>query len=244
LRHRIAIFATIALALVPPGAFAAAGTDVLDADCRPIVDRYVDATQAQQQALRDVQMEVDIDAKLVKLQKQGRLTALRSISKLGRITYKALGFSGDNTVKQEVIARYLAAESEGRENGTISITPANYKFKYKNTVEWYGRNVAVLQVSPKRKAVGLFKGELWVDSETGMPIREAGQFVKSPSVFLKKIAFVREYELAGGIAIPKHIESTVDTRLVGRAELDINFSHFAKQTEEIANPASADVQAQ
>ncbi|MEQ1884240.1 MAG: hypothetical protein ABL967_04210 [Bryobacteraceae bacterium] len=237
-------FAIMALAAVPVGLSASDASDVLDADCRPIVDRYVDATHTQQAALRDVQMEVDIDAKLVKLQKQGRLTALRSISKIGSITYKALGFSGDNTVKKEVIARYLSAESEGRENGTISITPENYKFKYKNTVEWYGRQVAILQISPRRKAVGLFKGELWVDSATGMPIRESGQFVKSPSVFLKKIAFVREYEIAEGIAIPKHIESKVDTRLVGRAELDINFSHFAKNSEEITDPATIVSQAQ
>ena len=110
--------------------------------------------------------------------------------------------------------------------------------------DWHGRAVAILQVSPKRKAVGLFKGELWVDSQTGMPVRESGQFVKSPSVFLKRIAFVREYEMAEGISIPKHIESTVDTRLVGRAELEISFSHFVKQAGGEAEQAGADIQAQ
>jgi hypothetical protein len=192
----------------------------------PIINKYVDATHTQQLALRGARMEVDIDAKLVKLKKQGRLRALRTISRLGVITYNALGFSGDNSVKREVITRYLAAESEGRENGTIAITPVNYKFKYRGSAELEGRHVAVLQLTPRKKAVGLFKGELWIDSETGMPVREAGQFVKSPSVFLKKIAFVRDYELENGVAIPKHIESTVDTRIVGRAELDINFSNF------------------
>jgi hypothetical protein len=244
LRSWVVIFALCIVPLSSADIYAAAVADALDEQSMPIVDRYIDATHTQQMAMRDMQMEVDIDAKLVKLQKQGKLTALRSISKLGRITYKALGFSGDSTVKQEVIARYLAAESEGRENGTIAIAPANYKFKFKNTVEWYGRKIAVLQISPKRKAVGLFKGELWVDSETGMPIRESGQFVKSPSVFLKKIAFVRDYEMADGIAIPKHIESTVDTRLVGRAELEISFSHFAKYSEDAAEEAGADIQAQ
>src|SRR4051812_22267824 len=70
-----------------------------------IVNKYLDATTAQQQALRGAQMEVDIDAKLPRLEKQGRLLALRSISKLGQITYKALGFSGDTTIKKEVITR-------------------------------------------------------------------------------------------------------------------------------------------
>jgi len=65
----------------------------------------------------------------------------------------------------------------------------------------------------------LFKGEIWIDAATGMPIREAGQFVKTPSLFLKKIAFVRDYEIRDGVAYPLHIQSTVDTRIVGRAEL-------------------------
>jgi hypothetical protein len=89
--------------------------------------------------------------------------------------------------------------------------------------------VDILQITPRKKAIGLFKGELWVDSETGMPVREAGQFVKSPSVFLKKIAFVRDYELQDGMSIPAHIESKVDTRVVGLAELQISFSNFTWQ---------------
>jgi len=48
-------------------------------------------------------------------------------------------------------------------------------------------------------------------------------------VFLKKIAFVRDYELRDGVSIPKHIASSVETRVVGRAELQINFSNFTKQ---------------
>jgi hypothetical protein len=203
----------------------------------PIVTKYVDATHAQQEAMRGVQMEVDIDAQIPSLEKHGRLRALRKISRLGVITYKALGFSGDNTVKQEVITRYLAAESEGRENGTIAISPVNYKFKLKGEMERAGRRVDILQITPRKKMVGLFKGELWVDAETGMPVRETGQFVKSPSVFLKKIAFQRDYEIQNGISIPAHIESTVDTRIVGRAELEISFSNFTQQSadEEVAS---------
>lgn len=207
-----------------------AASSVLDGDTRlAIVDRFVDATHIQQESLRGLQMEVDIDAQLPKLEKQGRLRALRKISRLGQITYKALGFSGDNTVKQEVITRYLAAESSARENGTIAITPENYKFRYAGRITQHGNTLHVLEVTPKKKAVGLFKGELWIDAETGMPIRESGQFVKNPSIFLKKIAFVRDYELRNGVAFPIHIKSTVDTRIVGKAQLEINFSNFSKQ---------------
>jgi hypothetical protein len=217
-------FSLLVLSVAP--AFAAEGPED---QSLPIVDKYLDATLTQQNLLRGAQMEIDIDATLPRLEKRGKLRALRMISRLGKITYKALGFSGDNTVKQEVITRYLAAESEGRENGTIAITPAHYKFRYAGRIVQNGQTTIILQVTPRKKAIGLFKGELWLDAETGMPLRESGVFVKSPSVFLKKIAFVRDYELHDGVSIPKHIASSVDTRVVGRAEIQIDFSNFAKQ---------------
>lgn len=193
-----------------------------------IVDQYIEATHTQQEVLRGAQMEVEIEAKLPALEKHGKLRALRKISRLGRITYKALGFSGDNTVKQEVISRYLAAESEARDLGTIAITPANYRFHYAGRLTQGDETVQILDVTPRKNIVGLFKGELWVDAKTGMPVRESGQFVKNPSVFLKKIAFVRYYEMHDGVAYPSRIESTVDTRIVGRAELEIYFKNFTR----------------
>lgn len=197
-----------------------------------IVDQYVAATRAQQEFLRGAQMEVEIEAKLPSLEKHGKMRALRRISKLGQITYKALGFSGDNTVKQEVISRYLSAEIGAHDIGAIAITPANYKFRYAGRIIQGGHTEQIVEVTPRKKAVGLFKGEVWIDADTGMPIRESGQFVKNPSVFLKKIAFVRYYEMRDGVAVPARIESTVDTRIVGRAELAISFTNFSRPAAE------------
>jgi hypothetical protein len=229
--HFLAATTALLALLASCNLLASSNTDTSQDPKLAIVDKYVDATHIQQAALRGAQMEVDIDAKLIRLEKQGRLKALRKISRLGQITYKALGFSGDNTVKQEVITRYLAAESEGRDNGTIAITPANYKFRYAGRIVQNGRTLQVLDVTPRKKIVGLFKGELWIDSDTGMPVRESGQFVKNPSVFLKKIAFVRDYELHDGVAFPSYIESTVDTRIVGRAQLQIHFVNYAREDD-------------
>jgi hypothetical protein len=196
-----------------------------DAASQAIVTKFLDATKTQQNSMLGAQMGVRIAAQLPRLAKQGELQALRSISKFGKITYRALGFSGDTTIKNEVISRYLTIESEPHD---IAITPANYKFKYKGSIETNGQLVQIIQLTPRRKAVGLFHGELWVDAATGMPVRESGRFVKSPSVFLKRIEFVSSYEIKDGVAIPKHFESTVDTRLVGRAELSIDFSNFSR----------------
>jgi hypothetical protein len=205
----------------------------------PIIAQYQTATKTQQAALRGVQMNVSIDAKLPRLEKQGKLIALRTISKLGKIGYKILGFQGDDTIKSEVISRFIEAEMEASKGEDIAITPANYKFHHKGTLDQAGQRIELFQITPKKKRVGLFKGDLWLDAKTGMPVRESGVFVKTPSVFLRKVEFVRQYEIHDGIAIPKHLESTADVRLVGLAKLDMDFSNFAKQENPETEPANA-----
>lgn len=179
-------------------------------------------------ALNGASMEVHIQASLPRLKKEGKLRALRHISTLGRITYEALSFVGDNTVKQNVIARYLTAEAQAQTDrvASMAVTPENYKFKFKRTAELDGRELHVFQVSPRKKRVGLFKGEVWIDAGTHLRVYESGRFVKNPSIFLKKVEFVRKYEIRDGIPVPRHIQSVVDTRLVGPAELSIDFTNF------------------
>jgi len=194
-----------------------------------VVDTYAAISSSQSELMRGSSMEVDIEAALPKLKKQGRLHALRHISRLGRITYEVLHFEGDNTVKTNVIARYLAADVQAQANddSPLAVTPANYKFKYTGIISDAGRHVYVFHLTPRKKRVGAFKGELWLDAETCLPVRESGRWVKSPSLFVRRIDFVREYDIRNGLAIPRQIESTVETRLVGKAELTIRFHDVA-----------------
>jgi hypothetical protein len=206
-----------------------------------MVSKYIDATQQQQSALRGGTMEVDIDANVPSMKTQGKLHALRSISKLGRITYHALGFSGDNSVKTEVIARYLKAEvdaSAAPDGQNFAITPENYKFKYKGEEERNGRDVYILHITPRKKKVGLFKGELWVDAQTYLPVHEAGSFVKTPSIFLKKMQFVRDYDIQNGVAVPQRMESKADVRFVGAVELNVSYLKFSKEEPDSVAGAS------
>lgn len=223
---------TAAAANVP--AFALDDADA--ATTSDVLQRYLEASRGQQEQMRGVKMEVDIAAELPKMKKKGRLFALRNISKLGRITYDAIRFEGDNTVKKEVIARYLSAETESAGKGSAPpITPEFYKFKYKGLVEREGLQVHLFQVDPKKKRPGTFKGELWLDSESCLPVREAGRLSKNPSVFIKRFEFIRTYAIKDGLAIPKHTTGTVETRLWGKAQVDIDYLNF----DRVAEPAVA-----
>jgi hypothetical protein len=195
-----------------------------------IVDNYLTASRGQERSLKGASMDVEFAASLPKLKKQGRLHALRRISPLGLIRYERLRFEGDSTVNKQVITRYLSAEAEAQReqpSPAVAVTPRNYKFKYMGLGQLDGRPVHVFQVSPKQKRQGLFNGEIWVDAATYLRVQESGYLVKNPSIFLKKVAFIRRYEIRDGVSVPRQVQSVVDTRLVGKAELTIEFTNFS-----------------
>jgi hypothetical protein len=203
-----------------------------------VITRYLAAQQVQQDALRGARMEVEIDAQLPSLEKKGKLKVLRMISKFGKISFDQIGqFIGDPIVKKEVIGKYLELEQNEREKGSIAITPANYKFQINAIItqdQQEQQQTYIFKLTPRRKAIGLFKGELWLDGATGMPLKEVGQMVKSGSAWLKSIRFVRDYEMRNGISVLKHLQSTVDVRVVGKAELSANYSNPTWQENEQA----------
>lgn len=196
-----------------------------------IIDRYIQATDNPSCCDLSGSIQVDINASLPKLKKKGHLRALKVISSVGHSTYRVLSFQGDATVKKDVIARYLQVDQNAQKDRKLAVIPANYKLKFKGERETnLGHEVYVFQVSPRRKRTGLFKGELWLDSETYLPVYERGRFVKNPSVFFKKVDFERAYSINGGVSVPEHITSTIDARIVGRVELSVEYSNFSPAT--------------
>ena len=210
-----------------------------------IVAHFCAATQGQERLLQGSSMDVEIDASLPKLKKHGTLVALRRVSALGRITYEKLRFEGDGTGKKQIITRYLSAEAEANQDPSLSValTPDNYNFRYKGKTVLEGRDTHLFDVSPKHNRQGLFRGKLWIAAATYLPVQESGYLVKSPSVMLKKIAFVLKYEIRGGISVPRQEQTVVDTRLgVGKAEMTIDFRNFAVDTQKSAAEDAPDIQ--
>jgi hypothetical protein len=206
------------------------GSEDLGGTSKAIVNRYLEATNLQPRAHS---MEVEINASVPQLKEHGKLRALRKISKVGVITYRVLGFQGDNTVKKEVIARYLQADLQSQSNSSMTLSPANYKFKLKGQKQLNNsQTVYVFTVAPLKKRPGLFKGELWLDSGSFLPVLEKGRLVKNPSIFFRKVDFERAFAIQNGVSVPAHMTSTIDTRIVGKVELDINYTSVADVSDD------------
>ncbi len=174
-------------------------------------------------------VDVTISASLPALHKSGVLRAVKKQLPAGGAAYQALLYNGDGLVKNNVIARYLSAELEARRPEEIlatEISLLNYRFSLKGHDTVAGREALVYEVKPLRKRTGLFRGTVWLDRETALPLKEQGRLDKLPSVWLKEITFTREYELVNGYAVPLRIQSVVNTRIVGKAEINIDFGNY------------------
>jgi hypothetical protein len=239
--RRKLVNAFVALLLLPRFGLGAPDDQKIDnkAVSAAVIDKYLEATQSHKHELRGVSMQVDISATVPKLKEKGRLRALRQISKVGQITYQVLGFQGDNTVKSQVIARFLEAEKQGQGAGKLDITPANYKFKFKGKWQFDGKDAYLFQLNPRKKRVGLFKGEFWLDADTYLPIYEKGRLVKNPSIFFKKVVFERAFTIENGLPIPRYMVSSIDTRVIGKVEITINYSNLAQSAGPEGAPAQS-----
>jgi hypothetical protein len=185
--------------------------------------RYLASIQQRNPFTESGPIHLEIEASLPRLAKQGSMQAVRQTGASERSEYSAIKFDGDSTVKQQVIARYLAAEeqTEGLPYSSVAVTPANYKFRYVGSVETNGTAVYIFQIAPKQKRAGLIRGQIWIDSATGIAVRQAGRFVKRPSVFIRGIEVTRDTNMRDGLPYTRVTHVAVDTRLVGRAELTI-----------------------
>lgn len=161
------------------------------------------------------------------------------------LEFKPLRFVGDGFVKTNVIARLLKSEVEHVQNDTpasTALTEANYKFKYKGIEAIDGQPMHVFELKPRQKRPGLIKGKMYLDVHTGALRRVAGELVKSPSFFVKKLEFVQDYADFGGFTFPVHVKSEAKTRLVGRARVEIttrDYTPVSMQPSALQDRASA-----
>jgi len=185
--------------------------------------RYLASIQRRNPFTESGPVAVEIEASLPGMRKQARLSGIRRTDDSERSAYQILTLEGDSTVKQQVIARYLAAEEQAETvpYSSVAMTPANYKFRYVNSIQTGGTVVYIFQITPRKKREGLIRGSLWIDSATGMAVRQEGIFVKRPSVFVRRMNVLRETNLDDGIPSVRTTHVTIETRLAGRAELAI-----------------------
>jgi hypothetical protein len=170
-----------------------------------------------------------IDAELPESSQKAEFELKRRYTAPSMLRFEPVRSSGDQFVKSNVIARLLQSEVEHvqkQEQSRVAINSDNYKFSYKGVSDLNGLSVHVYDLKPRHKRSGLFRGRIYVDAATGRLVRSQGRLLKSPSVFIKKIEFVQDYETIAGFTFPVRLHSEASTRLVGKAIVNIFQSDY------------------
>jgi len=220
------ILMTVALALIAPTL--CPGQTLKP---REALDRYLAAPRNEEPACSNADFAVQIDASLPALKKHGSMTGFRRITRPGHIVYRGLRFTGDNVVKNQVIARVLARDSNPTQSRDIAVTPQNYLFTFDKISDYNGLGAYVFLLRPRRKRGGLFRGELWLDAETAAPLRLWGDLVKSPSIFIRSARFVQDYQRVHGCSEPLRLLVTTRTRIAGTAEMTMWLRPASEEAE-------------
>lgn len=190
---------------------------------------YESHARWQAQQIGESDDTTTIIADLPDAAKHGQYRLKRVYSAPKAVAFKTIEFVGDGFVKTNVIARLLQSEADHVQKDQPSdtaITRQNYKFSYKGTEQVNGRTAHVFQVKPRESRAGLFKGKVYIDVYSGEMLRAEGRVAKSPSFFIKKIDFVQDYAQVGDFNLIAHIHSVADTRLIGRAVVDISHDGY------------------
>ncbi|HEV2113135.1 MAG TPA: hypothetical protein VGR50_03240 [Terriglobales bacterium] len=146
------------------------------------------------------------------------------------LRFTPVRYSGDGFVKSSVITRLLQQEVTQTQNGDAvktALSAQNYKFQFKGEDTLSSRSVYVYQVKPRAKVAGLFKGHIYLDARSGVICRAEGELVKSPSFFIRKIRFTSDFAEVNGYSLSVHIQSEAETRIIGRAQVDITNSDYS-----------------
>ena len=151
-------------------------------------------------------------------------SAVRETGTSERSEYEVVRVDGDGKLLRALIQRYLTARAQAEDVplSSILISPANYKFRYIGSRYSFGSLVYIFQIKPRRARAGLIKGQLWIDSDTGVPLRQTGRFVKMPSRLLRRLDVTCDASLQDGTPYLRTTYAVIDAgRPVGRARLKI-----------------------
>ena len=172
-----------------------------------------------------------IESSLPHLYKDAQLLVIRNIGENERSEYVILGIVGDGAALEEVSARYFALQEE-IENlplSSIQISPENYKFRLRGEVKTGIGSAYVYDITPRKRRLGRFKGQIWIEAGTGAEVLVSGRLEGIPSMG-SSVDFVRETKLdRAGFARVTHLSFTVP--LLGRSELVVTERPVGKQDD-------------
>ena len=144
-------------------------------------------------------------------------------------TFKTIAAHGVGWIHRRVFGRLMEAEAEaasGQEKTNSAITPVNYAAQLLGHDWLSGRECYLLSLAPRRRDKYLFIGKAWVDKEDFAIARLEGEPAKSPSFWVVRSPFVREYQRVDRFWLPLQDETHTEIRFSGPYVLRIQYADY------------------
>jgi hypothetical protein len=137
--------------------------------------------------------------------------------------------SGSGLIRSRVFKPLMEIEVEtaaGRNRHDSSIASNNYIFKLLGEEDVDGFHCFVVQTTAKRADKYLFNGKVWIHAAEFAVVQIAGQPAKNPSVWIKRVEFVRRYQKIKEFWLPLKNESITQVRIFGKNVLTIDYDQY------------------
>ncbi len=147
----------------------------------------------------------------------------------GAETFTTNSAKGSRFVRNHVFLRLLNAEVKrlrANSDPDSLITPENYNLQTVGMDKIGGSDCLVVHAVPKRKAIDLFEGKIWIDNHDSAIVKITGRLSKSPSFWIKRVDFVRDYREINGFWLLSKEEVVSVVRIFGKETLTINYEKY------------------
>jgi len=144
-------------------------------------------------------------------------------------TFETISTQGVGWIHRRVFKGLMNAEREaaaGKDKTDSAITSANYDVQLVGTDSQGGRDCYVITLTPKRRDKYLFVGKAWVDKQDFAIARLEGEPARSPSFWVVRAPFVREYQRVDRFWLPLKDETHSQIRLAGEYILRIDYADY------------------
>jgi hypothetical protein len=147
----------------------------------------------------------------------------------GAKEFKIVSEKGSGMIRSRVFKPLMEIEAEtaaGTDRYNSSITPNNYTFNLLGEEDLDGYHCFVVQATPKRVDKYLFNGKVWIHAAEFAVVQVAGHPAKNPSIWIKRVDFVRRYQKIGEFWLPLKNESITHVRIFGKNILTIDYDQY------------------
>lgn len=148
----------------------------------------------------------------------------------GTKVFTIVSARGSGFVRAHVFHQLMAREAartRNRNDSDALITPENYTFEITGKEQVGPHECIVVHATPKHEKTYLFEGEIWIDSQDFAIVKIKGHLAKSPSFWIKRVEFERQYEKIDGFFVLLRETAAADIRIYGRRTLTVDCMEYA-----------------